>query len=227
MIRIFISYDPREAVAFHTLTQSLLARSSRPLSITPLALPHLSGIMSRPRHPLQSTDFAFSRFLTPWLCGYEGWAIYMDCDMLVLDDIAKLWACRDSRYAVLVVKQQQTVSESSKFFGAPQTAYEKKNWSSMMLFNNARCDKLTPEYVDTASGLQLHQFKWLADDGLVGDLPARWNHLVGDSPPAGDVAVVHFTQGGPWFGPWRECDFSADWFAERARMVRADSDSPV
>lgn len=224
MIRIFIGYDPREAVAFHTLTQSLLARSSSPLSITPLALPNLSGIISRPRHPLQSTEFAFSRFLTPWLCGYEGWAVYMDCDMLVLDDIAKLWACRDPRYAVLVVKHQHTVTEPSKFLGAPQTAYEKKNWSSVMLFNNALCERLTPEYVDTASGLELHQFKWLADEGLVGDLPGRWNHLVGHAPPSAEVAIAHFTEGGPWFEPRQQCDFSVEWFLEKQRMAHADQD---
>lgn len=225
MIRIFIGYDPRESVAYHTLTQSLLERSSRPLSITPVALSNLAGTLSRPRHPLQSTDFAFSRFLTPWLCGYEGWAIFMDCDMLVRDDVAKLWSCQDDRYAVQVVKHHQTVTETSKFLGAPQLAYDKKNWSSVMLFNNQRCSSLTPEYVNTASGLELHQFKWLGNDELIGALPDRWNHLVGYSPPSADVAIAHFTKGGPWFERWRDCEFAGEWFREQTRMMHADVDS--
>lgn len=223
MIRIFIGYDPREAVAFHTASHSLLARSSHPVAITPLALSNLSGLMTRPRDPLQSTDFSFSRFLTPLLCDFQGWAIYMDCDVLVRDDIAALWACRDERYAVQVVKQEQAVSKDVKFLGAQQVAYGKKNWSSMMLFNNARCTQLTAEYVNTAHGLDLHQFKWLSDDALIGDLPARWNHLVGSSPPSKDAAVVHFTEGGPYFEPWKECEFADEWFQERNRMLHADS----
>lgn len=223
MIRIFIGYDPREAVAFHTASHSLLARSSQPVAITPLALANLSGLMTRPRDPLQSTDFSFSRFLTPLLCDFQGWAIYMDCDVLARDDIATLWACRDERYAVQLVKQEQRVSTNEKFLGARQVAYAKKNWSSVILFNNARCRQLTAEYVNAASGLDLHQFKWLADDGLIGGLPARWNHLVGYSPPSNDAAIVHFTDGGPYFEPSKGCECADEWFRERDRMLHADS----
>jgi hypothetical protein len=223
MIRIFIGYDPREAVAFHAASHSLLTRSSLPLAITPLALSTLSGLMDRPRDPLQSTDFSFSRFLIPLLCDYQGWAIYMDCDVLVRDDISRLWACRDERYAVQVVKQQQDVSKGVKFLGARQVAYGKKNWSSVMLFNNPRCTRLTAEYVNTASGLDLHQFKWLSDDALIGDLPAQWNHLVGYSTPSDDAALVHFTDGGPYFAPWKDCEFADEWFRERQRMLHADA----
>jgi hypothetical protein len=159
MIRVFIGYDPREASAFSVLAYSIHARSSAPVSITPLMLSQLQGVFTRERHSLQSTDFAFTRFLTPHLSGYEGWSLFTDCDMLVLDDIANLWALRDDRYAVMVVKHDHRPREAVKFLGQPQTAYPKKNWSSVMLFNNTRCRALTPEYVNTATGLELHQFK--------------------------------------------------------------------
>jgi hypothetical protein len=221
MIRVFIGFDPREAVAYSVLAHSIQARASRPVTIAPLALPQLGALMTRERHPLQSTDFSFSRFLTPHLSDFTGWSIFMDCDMLVLDDIVKLYELRDDRCAVMVVKHEHTPREAVKFLDQPQSKYEKKNWSSVMLFNNARCRVLTPEYVNTASGLELHQFKWLGDDGLIGSLPRGWNHLVGYNPPQRGASLVHYTLGGPYFDEYRDCEYAAEWFAERDRMLFA------
>jgi hypothetical protein len=221
MIRVFIGFDPREAVAYSVLAHSIQARASRPVTIAPLALPQLGDLMTRERHPLQSTDFSFSRFLTPYLSDYTGWSIFMDCDMLVLDDIVKLYELRDDRDAVMVVKHEHTPREVVKFLDQPQSKYEKKNWSSVMLFNNAHCRALTPEYVNTASGLELHQFKWLGDDNRIGSLPRCWNHLVGYSPPQRGASLVHYTLGGPYFDEYRDCEYAAEWFAERDRMLFA------
>ncbi|MBI2296309.1 MAG: glycosyltransferase [Betaproteobacteria bacterium] len=221
MIRVFIGYDPREAVAFNVLAYSIQARASEPVSIAPLMLSQLKAVLKRERHPLQSTDFSFSRFLTPYLSDYSGWSVFMDCDMLVLDDIARLWTLREERYAVMVVKHDHVPKETVKFLGEPQTRYEKKNWSSVMLFNNARCRALTPDYVNAASGLELHQFKWLESDGLIGALPDRWNHLVGYSPPRRDASLVHYTLGGPYFPDYQDCEYATQWRAERDAMLHA------
>jgi len=223
MIRVFVGYDPREAVAYNVLAHSINRRASRPVAIAPLMLSQLGRLMWRERHPLQSTDFSFSRFLTPYLSGFEGWAVFMDCDMLVLEDIAQLWALRDARYAVMVVKHNHVPRETVKFLGEPQSRYEKKNWSSVMLFNNAQCKALTPDYVNTASGLELHQFKWLGDDALIGELPARWNHLVGYNPPRADAALVHYTLGGPYFDAYRDCEHAQAWRAAYDRMLAVAS----
>ncbi|WP_374338220.1 glycosyltransferase [Methyloversatilis sp.] len=219
MIRIFIGYDPREAVAFSVLSHSIHTRSSEPVAIAPLMLSQLKRDMWRERNPLQSTDFSFSRFLTPHLSGYEGWSIFMDCDMLVLDDIARLWALRDERYAVMCVKHDHRPKEGTKFLDAVQTKYEKKNWSSVMLFNNAKCRALTPEFVNTASGLELHQFKWLESESLIGEIPARWNHLVGYDAPSADPGLVHFTIGGPYFNEYVDCEHGDAWRADREAML--------
>ena len=161
VIRIFVGFDPRETVAYHVLVHSIQARASVPVAIAPLALAQLKHLLTRERHPLQSTDFSFSRFLTPYLSGYEGWSLFMDCDMLMRGDVARLWHLRDARYAVQVVKHDHKPSESVKFLGAVQTAYAKKNWSSMMLFNNAKCRALTLSYLTTHGGLNWHQFRRL------------------------------------------------------------------
>lgn len=219
MIPVFIGFDEREAVAFSVLAYSIHRQASQAVSTAPIMLSQLKRVLMREKHPLQSTDFSFSRFLAPYLSGYAGWAIFMDCDMLMRDDIAKLWALRDERYAVMVVKHVHVPRETEKFLGMPQSKYEKKNWSSVMLFNNARCAALTPDYVNTASGLDLHQFKWLPSDEAIGALPSRWNHLVGYDAPRQDAALVHFTLGGPYFANYARCEYADEWRSEKERML--------
>ena len=168
-------------------------------------LSQLADTFTRKRDPLQSTDFSMSRFLTPYLSNYQGWSLFTDCDMIMRDDIAKLWQLRDDRYAVMCVQHDYVPKDTEKFLGEKQTKYQKKNWSSVILFNNSKCKALTPDYVNTATGLELHQFKWLQGDHLIGALPAKWNHLVGEYAPNPDAALVHYTLGGPYFDEYRNC----------------------
>ncbi|MEK9969469.1 MAG: hypothetical protein VW600_10055 [Ferrovibrio sp.] len=227
MIRVFIGYSRAAPVASSVAALSINRRASQPVAITHLALNQLQGLYTRPHHELQSTDFSFSRFLTPYLAGFTGWAIFMDDDMLVLDDIARLWALRDDRYAVQVVKHNHVPKEDVKFLGKAQTKYEKKNWSSVMLFNCAKCTALTPDYVNAATGLELHQFKWLGlnggkGDDLIGEIPHRWNHLADYDPFEKDVSIVHYTIGGPFYEDFKDCSYAAEWFAEREMLNHCD-----
>ncbi len=223
MIRVFIGYDSHETVAFHVLAHSIHARASEPVVIAPLMLTQLRTLFYRERNALQSTEFSFSRFLVPHLSNYEGWSLFCDCDMLMLDDIVKLWALRDDRFAVQVVKHNHVPPEDIKFLDQPQSKYAKKNWSSVMLFNNAKCRALTVDYANKASGLELHQFKWLGDDNLIGEIPHRWNHLVDYDPPApvSDLSLIHYTEGGPYFEAYRNCGYADLWFRERDYMLAA------
>ncbi len=215
--RVFIGYDPRERVAVNVLADSFQARSSLPLLIGQVRLDQLAGVYKRERDPRQSTDFSFSRFLVPWLAGYRGWALFIDADMLCLADLAELWALRDERYAVQLVKHQHVCEQGLKFQGMPQTPYGRKNWSSVMLFNCARCTVLTPELVNSASGLELHQFHWLADE-QIGALPPEWNVLVGVQPLPAAPKILHYTLGGPWFDDCLTMPASDRWLAARAAM---------
>lgn len=225
MIKIFIGYDSNEDVAYHVLAASIISRSSMPVSITPIKLNALESIFNRERNTLQSTEFSFSRFLMPYLCNYEGWSIFMDCDMLIVDDIANLWQLRDDRYALMCVKHDHVPVEVSKFLNQPQTKYERKNWSSVMMMNNRRCKALTPKYVETATGLDLHRFKWL-EDCLIGEIPHRWNHLVDYDKPLSieEISNLHYTEGGPYFKDYQSCGYSKEWFDEYKRMTSPFSD---
>jgi len=210
MIRIFIGYDPVEAGTLYPLIHSIHTKSSMPVSITPVSISSLKGILTRDRHPLQSNDFAFSRWLVPWMCDFKGYAIFMDCDMLLRDDISKLWAQRDE-HAVKVVHHNHVPPEETKYLGNVQTKYARKNWSSVVLFNNEKCKQLTPEYINVADGLNLHQFRWLKDEEI-GYLPKVWNHLVGYDKYDNDAKNIHFTEGGPYFKSFENCDYHQEWW---------------
>ncbi|MEZ5596654.1 MAG: hypothetical protein R3E84_09730 [Pseudomonadales bacterium] len=218
-VRVFIGYDSNEIIAYHVLAHSILEHASLPVSITPVMQSQLRGVYHRESHALASTEFSFSRFLVPWLCNYEGWAIFIDCDMLCLGDIAELWSWRRPSMDLMVVKHDHRPTSTTKFNNNVQTRYEKKNWSSVMLMNCARARTLTPEYVNTATGLELHQFKWLEDENRIGALPHRWNHLAGYDAYDPDAAIVHYTEGGPYFNAYRNCEYSAEWRATLSRML--------
>lgn len=221
VLDIFIGYDRQEVIAYHVLAQSLLEHSSRPVRLTPINLGNLNGLFAREAVATQSTEFSFSRFLTPYLSSYEGWSLFMDCDMLARADVAELFALADDRYAVMVAKHDYTPRDEVKFLGHVQTKYAKKNWSSVMLFNNARCRSLTPEYVNTASGLQLHQFHWLESEDLIGGLPLEWNWLVGEYDYSPDAKIAHYTRGGPYFEAYADCDYADEWRAVESRTTAA------
>ncbi len=211
-VRVFIGFDPRESIAYHVLSHSIIRHTSLPVGIAPVTLPALRQVFDRPRDPLQSTDFALRAFRAV-LCCYDAGAVPR-LRHAVRRDLAELWALRDERYAVMVVKHDYSPSTAVKFLGQRQTTYARKNWSSVMLFNAARCRALDPEYVARAPGLELHQLRWIGDNE-VGALPAIWNHLVGEQPANPGAAIVHYTLGGPYFEETRSCEH-ADRVVRRA-----------
>jgi hypothetical protein len=222
VLDVFIGYDRQEIVAYHALCQSIIDQCSRPVRFTPVNLASLKPVFDREILPQQSTEFSFSRFMTPWLSGYQGWSLFMDCDMVVRADIAELFALADDRYAVMVAKHDYVPKSEIKFLNHRQDKYAKKNWSSVMLLNNARCRALTPKYVSTASGLQLHQFHWLdGDESLIGDLPLEWNWLVGEYPMNTEAKIAHFTLGGPYFAGYEDSDYAGEWRAAYRRAIDA------
>jgi len=222
MIRIFIGYDEGEKIAFHVLAESIRRQSSEPISIVPLDLNTIRNHFIRDKQSNQSTEFAFSRFMVPYLSNYEGWSIFMDCDMLLRTNINELWKLRDDDYAVMCVKHDYEPKQNVKFRGAKNEKFPKKNWSSLMLMNNAKCKLLTPEYVRTASGLELHQFKWLESEREIGTLPKTWNWLIGEYDYNPLANNVHFTLGGPYFKDYKECDYATEWFSVYEETVKID-----
>lgn len=218
-LRIFIGYDSKEPIAYHVLAHSILRRTTIPVTIAPVALGHLGGIYTRERGPLESTEFSLSRFLVPYLSGYRGFSVFMDCDMLCQVDIGQLLVeiMRNRGKGLWVCQHEYVPKSDRKFLDQIQTAYPRKNWSSFMVFNNEACQALTPRYVNTATGLELHRFAWLPDEKL-GSLPLAWNWLVGEYDVNPGAYVLHYTLGGPWFEATRDCDHAKEWLAELEHM---------
>ena len=215
-LRIFIGYDPVETIAWHTMVQSIIDHSTVPVSIVPINIRNLQGIYTRERDPKQSNEFSFSRFLVPYLSNYEGFAVFFDCDMMLRVDINEILTVVEESYnskAVYVVKHDYLPRDDIKYLNTVQYTYPRKNWSSVVLWNcgHPKNRILTPEFVNSESGLVLHRFQWL-DDDEIGELDVRWNWLVGeyDDPPV-DVKNVHWTVGGPYFNEYCDVDFSNEW----------------
>ena len=216
-IRIFIGYDSREPIAYHVCAHSILTRATQPVAIYPLSLRHLREVYWRERGAMEATEFSLSRFLVPYICGFEGAAIFMDSDMLCQVDMAEL-SGRVWTKAVTCCQHDYIPKATNKMDGQQQTVYPRKNWSSFMVFNNEKCTALTPEYVNKATGLMLHRF-WWADDDQIGSLPLEWNWLVGEYERNADAKILHYTNGGPWFPGYEDCDHADLWLQERDAML--------
>jgi len=214
MINIFIGYDHRESIAYHVCANSIIRHSSKPVSFTPLALQNMQDYQET--HTDGSNQFIYSRFLVPHLMEYNGWAIFMDGDMLVRDDIEKLWSLRDDTKAVMVVKHDYKTKMTEKYLGAKNENYPRKNWSSVILWNcgHPANTVVTPEFIETATGAQLHRFTWLADE-LVGELPKVWNWLPDEFGANQDAKLLHYTLGTPSFHDFATTPMGDEWHRER------------
>ena len=219
----YVGWDSREDIAYQVCRHSIEARASVPVEVVPIKQHELRarGLYSRAPDKLASTEFTYTRFFVPHLAGYDGWALFCDCDFLWLADIKRLIELIDDRCAVMCVHHDHRPPESWKMDGRAQTLYPRKNWSSMVLYNCGHPDNraLTPDLINRESGAFLHRFQWL-DDAAIGAVPETWNWLEGWSRPPDDgpPKVVHYTRGGPWFADWQQVEYAQHWRDEAAAL---------
>lgn len=212
-IPVFIGYDPREAVAYHTCANSIIRHASRPVAIIPLALNLFDDY--KETHTDGSNHFIYSRFLVPHLMEYTGHAIFIDGDMIVRSDIVELWKQRDVTKDVQVVKHDYKTRMTEKYLGAPNEDYPRKNWSSVILWN---CNsfpnrRLTPDFVQQSTGSFLHRFTWL-DNERIGELPREWNWLPDEYGTNSDAKLLHYTLGTPCFHEFATTPMADEWHRE-------------
>ena len=213
-IPIFIGYDPREAVAYHTCANSIIRHASCAVAIIPLALNLFKDYTET--HTDGSNQFIYSRFLVPHLMDYTGHAIFIDGDMIVRSDIAELWQWRHKRYDVQVVKHNYETCMTEKYLGSKNENYPRKNWSSVIIWNceSTANKRLTPEFVQRSTGAELHRFTWIRDE-QIGDLPAEWNWLPDEYGPNCNADLLHYTLGAPCFHDFATTPMADDWHHER------------
>jgi lipopolysaccharide biosynthesis glycosyltransferase len=215
-LKIYIGYDSREDIAYRVAEASIRQYNTN-IEILPVIQSDLinQGIYYREPDTLASTEFTITRFLTPYLSDYKGWSLFVDCDIVLLDDIQKLFNLKDDQYAIQVVKHDYAPINHLKMDGKQQTIYPRKNWSSVMLFNNAHPanKELSINFVNSATPSQLHRLTWLSDD-LIGDLSVEWNWLAGWYTETTQLKpkLIHYTEGGPWFEEYKDCEYSELWY---------------
>lgn len=211
--RVFVGFDQREAISYHTFAQSLIQNSSVPVSLIPMSLHALQSVYSE-THSDASNDFIYSRFLVPFLCGFDGAAVFVDGDMVIETDIKKLFDLFDSSKAVQVVQHSYKTKANVKYLGNKNEDYPRKNWSSMILWNcgHAAHRVLTPEFVAKQTGSFLHRFQWI-NDRDIGGLDTSWNWLAEEYPANESAYLVHYTLGTPCFEDYRDCSQSDRWHA--------------
>ena len=213
-IPVFIGYDPREAIAYHTCVNSIIRHASQPVAIIPVALNLFNDY--KETHKDGSNHFIYTRFLVPHLMKFSGWAIFIDGDMIVRSDIVKLWELRDQWKDVMVVKHDYKTRMPVKYLGSKNEDYPRKNWSSVILWN---CNsfpnrRLTPEFIQNSTGAELHRFTWL-DDNRIGELPKEWNWLPDEYGENKDAKLLHYTLGTPCFHEFADTPQANEWHKER------------
>ena len=216
-VKIYIGFDQREAIAYHAFVQSLIDHASIPLDITPLAVKTLKEYEEK--HEDKSNDFVYSRFLTPYLNDFKGWAIFVDGDMICQKDIKELLDLRDDTKALQVIKHDYKTKAHQKYLGNINQDYPRKNWSSVILWNckHPKHKILTPDFIANQSGKYLHRFSWLADDDI-GELPKEWNWLATEYPNNEQANIIHYTLGTPCFKDYRDAEMSDIWLKKHKRV---------
>jgi len=213
-IPVFVGYDPREAIAYHTCVNSIIRNASAPVAVVPVALNLFQEYQET--HTDGSNHFIYTRFLIPYLMDFHGRAIFIDGDMIVRGDIVELYNMMDMYSDVAVVKHDYKTKMKEKYLGAPNEDYPRKNWSSVIIWN---CNsfpnrQLTPEFVQKQPGSFLHRFTWL-DDARIQALPPEWNWLPDEYGPNPDAKLLHYTLGTPCFHEFANTPQAQDWHCER------------
>jgi lipopolysaccharide biosynthesis glycosyltransferase len=212
-MKIFIGYDSREHIAAEVCRFSILRKNPN-LDVTFLKTDSIPEY-TRPRELQQSTDFTYTRFLVPYLSNFKGYSLFVDCDFLFLDDPEELLKYITTDHAIAVCKHPSYVPRTAmKMDGIKQTNINRKNWASLILYNNEHSFNriLTPDYINTIKpGRLLHQLFWLRDE-LISSIPLDWNCL-DDYYYLEQPKAIHYTDGGPWFPNYQKTCYSSLWKA--------------
>ena len=224
-MKVYVGYDTREDIAYQVCEHSIKRRNGQ-TEVVALKQKDLreKGIYTREVDKLASTEFTFTRFFVPYLNNYKGWAVFCDCDFVWRISPTELEQYCDDSKAVVCVQHDYKPKEGLKMDGQIQLQYPRKNWSSMVLWNcgHPKNKVLTPELLNTESGKFLHRFSWL-NDSDIGNLPPIYNWLVSwyQEPKDGIPKILHYTEGGPWFENYRNCEYADVWKKELINLFSA------
>ena len=214
IIKIFVGLDEPHKIAYDKCIKSIKSKNKKyNLEIHPINYNTVNSY-DRLKDQYESTQFAFARFFVPYESNYKGISLFLDGDFLFLESIDKLLNLYDPKYALQCCKHDYSPTNLKKMDGKSQTSWPRKNWSSLIIFNNEhpKNKTLNPATINNQSGAFLHRFKWLENEEI-GSLPLQWNWLVGwyNEPDDGRPYALHYTEGGPWLNNYKDCEYNDLW----------------
>jgi len=230
-MKIFVGYDTREDIAYQVCKHSIESQCPT-AEVIPLKQNELRNdkLYWRGEDKLASTEFTFTRFLIPHLMNYNGWALFIDSDIVFTENVKNLFDLADDKYAVMCAQHDYTPKPGTKMDGQVQTQYPRKNWSSVVLWNcgHPSNQAVTIDSVNNPNfdGKYFHRFSWLKDEE-VGQISHEWNWLVDwyQEPEDGTPRALHYTEGGPWFENYRHCDYGDVWKKYLTDMMYTNDDT--
>jgi len=220
VINIYIGYDEHHSITYDACKFSIIKGNSKyDINVIPINYNTINSY-DRIMDKYESTQFSFARFWVPYESNYKGISIFCDSDFIFMDSIDNLIDLYDDRYAIMCCQHNYTPNSDIKMNGKIQSSYPRKNWSSLMIFNNEhpKNKTLNPLTLNNQSGAFLHRFNWL-DDNEIGSLPLDWNYLVGYYTGK-DPKALHYTDGGPWLKGYENCKYSDIWYEHKNKICK-------
>jgi lipopolysaccharide biosynthesis glycosyltransferase len=190
-IRVFVGADESQLVPAAVLEYTIRKHTAGRVEFTTmrdLPVPMPKDPAKRPR-----TGFSFYRFMLPKLAGYQGRALYLDCDMQVFANLSELWAIPFDGQTVLCTYQP----EPPERWKGNKSFKPGRHLAVMML----DCSRLDWDVHEIVRGLDEDRYGYtelMSDLAIVPEeqieerIPVEWNSL--EHYEAGTTKLVHYTQ---------------------------------
>lgn len=215
-LNVFIGFDSSnygQELAYDVCKKSIEKHTTIPITFHKMVKSEMieEGIFTR-QDKDGATEFTYTRFFVPYLSSYKGYSLFCDSDFLWTCDIAELLKYTDPTKALsCVMHQYKNCNNTIKMDNQVQEWYPKKNWSSLMIFNNEHSStkNLTLENINIKSPKWLHRFEWANDDEVI-EIPKDYNYLV-NYYNDGPTKAIHYTDGGPWHPDYVNVQYGDLW----------------
>jgi Glycosyl transferase family 8 len=163
------------------------------------------------------TDFTCFRFAIPFICGFQGRAVYLDVDTLVLKDLRELWNLRlDRPVGTLSPRRTDVMLIDCGYFHQGQI----EGWPASL-----------EEMKKSGYNIE-HYWKALNKAGCFQEFNPKWNVIDGENgEPISEIGIIHYsnmpTQ--PWHPlpqrfthlPHPRADLAALWWEHYAKALEA------
>ncbi len=180
-IKIFVACQRSHDLVVKVLEWSVQRTTTYPFKIYSMYKQEIPFEMPKDDKNKPGTPFSFQRFMIPEMCNFKGRAIYMDCDQILITDIARLFHRPMNGFDLM---HCETGKRGTKKFAQRSSVMlidcEKTKWKISDLVNDMNEGKITYQQlmIDMATENK-------------GVIPYTWNSL--DKYEPGKTDLIHYT----------------------------------